>query len=234
MKAKANIFLVEDDQNFGSVLKAYLEMNGYFVHWIDDGKDALKEFAQKTFDICLLDVMLPNLDGFSIAEGIKKLNPDIPFIFLTAKTLKQDILRGYSTGADDYVTKPFDSEVLICKVEAILSRAGEKNTPGQLPEAYTLGKYTFNHDLREIRWGDQKQSLSPKESDLLRLLCQHMNQVLPRELALRTIWGEESYFTTRSMDVFITKLRKYLKDDPGVEIINIHGNGFRLMIRDQD
>ena len=232
MKAKANIFLVEDDQNFGSVLKAYLEMNGYYVHWIDDGKDALKEFTQQTFDICLLDVMLPNLDGFSIAEGIKKLSPDIPFIFLTAKTLKQDILRGYSTGADDYVTKPFDSEVLICKVEAILFRSGTKITPEKAPEIYTLGKYAFNHDLREIRSGDKIQSLSPKESELLRLLCQHMNKVLPRELALRSIWGEESYFTTRSMDVFITKLRKYLKDDPGVEIINIHGNGFRLMIRE--
>lgn len=232
MKARAQVYMVEDDQNFGSVLKAYLEMNGFEVTWIDDGKDALKEFSSKPFDICLLDVMLPNLDGFSIAEGIRKIRPGIPFIFLTAKTLKQDILRGYSTGADDYITKPFDSEVLICKIEAVLTRSGISDPESTAPEIYGLGKYSFNPDLREITLNNKIQKLSPRESDLLRLLCQHMNEVLPRELALRTIWGEESYFTTRSMDVFITKLRKFLKDDPSVQILNIHGNGFRLMIID--
>lgn len=232
MKNKASIFLVEDDHNFGSVLKAYLEMNGYLVSWIDDGKDALREFGQQSYDICLLDVMLPNLDGFSIASGIKKIRPEIPFIFLTAKTLKEDILKGYSTGADDYVTKPFDSEVLICKIEAILARASGSVLTAAEQELFTLGKYTFNHDLREIDLDDMKQKLSPKEADLLRMLCQHRNEVLPRELALRTIWGEESYFTTRSMDVFISKLRKYLKDDPAIQILNVHGNGFRLMISD--
>jgi len=232
MKNKASIFLVEDDHNFGSVLKAYLEMNGYLVSWIDDGKDALKEFGQQPYDICLLDVMLPNLDGFSIASGIKKIRPEIPFIFLTAKTLKEDILKGYSTGADDYVTKPFDSEVLICKIEAILTRASGSALTAPEQELFTLGKYTFNHDLREIVLDDIKQKLSPKEADLLRMLCQHRNEVLPRELALRTIWGEESYFTTRSMDVFISKLRKYLKDDQAIQILNVHGNGFRLMISD--
>lgn len=230
MKRKANIFLVEDDHNFGSVLKAYLEMNDYAVTWIDDGKDALMEFGHGEFDICVLDVMLPHVDGYAIAEGIRKIKSAVPIIFLTAKTLKEDILKGYSTGADDYVTKPFDSEVLICKIDAILSRSlGVDSAPDE--DVYHLGKYEFHPSLREIKRGTNTIKLSPKESELLSLLCKHMNEVLPRELALRTIWGEEGYFTTRSMDVFITKLRKYLKDDPAVEIMNIHGNGFRLLVK---
>ena len=233
MSSKANIFLVEDDHNFGSVLMAYLEMNAYTVRWIDDGKDALREFSKGDFDICLLDVMLPHVDGFAIAGGIRKINPTIPFIFLTAKTLKEDILKGYATGADDYVTKPFDSEVLICKIEAVLARVAGREEPSS-QEVHSLGDYFFNHDLREIKYKEKVRKLSPKESDLLQLLCLHRNEVLPREMALRTIWGEESYFTTRSMDVFITRLRKYLLDDPRVEIINIHGNGFRLLVREED
>ncbi len=234
MSNKARIFLVEDDHNFGSVLTAYLEMNGFGTRWVDDGKDALREFAKGDYDICLLDVMLPNVDGFAIAEGIRKISPHIPFIFLTAKTLKADILRGYATGADDYVTKPFDSEVLICKIEAVLTRSSGSEKQEKPREIHDLGDYVFNHDLREVRHGEEVHKLSPKESELLQLLCQHRNEVLPRELALRTIWGEESYFTTRSMDVFVTRLRKLLKDDPRIEIINIHGNGFRLLVRDED
>lgn len=232
MKSKGNIFLVEDDHNFGSVLKAYLELNDFAVDWVDDGQDALMEFSRHEYDLCILDVMLPHIDGFTIAEGIKKINPIVPFIFLTAKTLKEDILKGYSFGADDYVTKPFDSEVLICKVEAILARSGGKPEETEDKEVYELGQYLFNHDLREIKRKDSIQKLSPKESELLHLLCKHKNKVLPRDLALRSIWGEESYFTTRSMDVFITRLRKYLKDDSNIQIINIHGNGFRLNIRE--
>ena len=230
MKSRANIFLVEDDHNFGSVLKAYLEINQFTVTWIEDGKDALMEFRRSPCDICLLDVMLPNMDGFSIAEGIKKINPAVPFIFLTAKTMKQDILKGYATGADDYVTKPFDSEVLICKIEAILARTAGKEEALPAMQTVQIGHYTFNHTLREITIHDSVQKLSPKEADLLHMLNQHRNEVLPRELALRALWGEESYFTTRSMDVFITKLRKYLKDDPSVQILNIHGNGYRLLV----
>lgn len=229
---KAHIFLVEDDHNFGSVLKAYLEMHEFQVIWVDDGKDALHEFSKHKFDICILDVMLPNLDGFSIAESIRKIAPAIPFIFVTAKTLKEDILKGYATGADDYITKPFDSEVLICKVEAILSRSGVRTPETPSTEVIHLGRYIFSHDLREIDLDGTTQKLSPKEADLLYMLCQHKNKVLPRELALRTIWGEESYFTTRSMDVFITKLRKYLKEDQNLQILNIHGNGFRLLVND--
>lgn len=229
MNNQKNILLVEDDHNFGSVLKAYLEMNDFSVSWVVDGKNAVKEFSDGEFDICVLDVMLPNVDGFTIAKNIRELNQNVPFIFVTAKTLKEDILKGYSMGADDYITKPFDSEVLICKINAILSRAGNMINEEQ-EEEYQIGKYVFNHVIREIKTEEFTQKLSPKESELLKLLYEHKNNILPRELALRSIWGEDSYFTTRSMDVYITKLRKYLKMDPNIEIINIHGNGFRMII----
>ncbi len=206
-------------------------MNDFIVSWVVDGKYAVKEFSDGKYDICVLDVMLPNVDGFSIAQNIRELNVSVPFIFVTAKTLKEDILRGYTMGADDYITKPFDSEVLICKINAILSRSGSQKIEKQ-EEEYVIGKYFFNHIIREIRTEGYTQKLSPKESELLILLYQHKNNILPRELALRSIWGEDSYFTTRSMDVYITKLRKYLKKDSNIEIINIHGNGFRMLISD--
>lgn len=224
----AKILLVEDDRNFGSVLKAYLELNNYDVSWVDDGKDAVKAFNDDDFSICVLDVMLPNVDGFTIAENIRKLNQHVPFVFLTAKTLKEDILRGYSTGADDYVTKPFDSEILLCKIEAILNRhADEQPSPSTVE--FQIGKLIFRYQHRILETGNEKIKLSPKESELLKLLCQYQNNVLPRELALKSIWGDDSYFTTRSMDVYITKLRKYLKSDPSIQLMNVHGNGYRLI-----
>ncbi|HPE56776.1 MAG TPA: response regulator transcription factor [Bacteroidales bacterium] len=229
MKNQEKILLVEDDQNFGSVLKAYLEMFDYLVTWVDDGKDAVKTFNETEFSICVLDVMLPNVDGFTIAENIRKLNKQVPFIFLTAKTLKEDILRGYSTGADDYLTKPFDSEILLCKIDAILKRNGNQSNLPDLEE-FLIGKLSFNYKLRILESGENKINLSPKESDLLKLLCQHKNEILPRDLALKSIWGDDSYFTTRSMDVYITKLRKYLKSEQKVQIVNVHGNGYRLII----
>jgi len=214
------------------VLKAYLEMNDYVVDWVKDGKFAIKHFSENKYDICILDVMLPNIDGFAIAEYIRKLNTGVSLIFLTAKTLKQDVLKGYGLGADDYITKPFDSEVLLCKINAILSRKIKVKEVKKEQEIYSIGKYKYNYYLRTIYLNTKEQKLSPKEADLLRLLCQKMNDILPRELALRSIWGDDNYFTTRSMDVYITKLRKYLKEDPSVEIINIHGNGFRLVVPD--
>ena len=229
MKNQEKILLVEDDQNFGSVLKAYLEMFDYLVTWVDDGKDAVKTFNETEFSICVLDVMLPNVDGFTIAENIRKLNKQVPFIFLTAKTLKEDILRGYSTGADDYLTKPFDSEILLCKIDAILKRNGNQSNLPDLEE-FLIGKLSFNYKLRILESGENKINLSPKESDLLKLLCQHKSEILPRDLALKSIWGDDSYFTTRSMDVYITKLRKYLKSEQKVQIVNVHGNGYRLII----
>lgn len=221
------VFMVEDDRNFGTVMKAYLEINGFLVTWVKDGMLAYKRFTESYFDICVLDVMLPNVDGFTIARQIKKAQPDIPIVFLTAKVMKEDMLEGFSAGADDYITKPFDSEILICKLNAILKRQRHSDVK-ENKEIYEINSAKFNHTLRTIEFAGQTHKLSPKEANLLMLLCQTENKVLARDTALKQVWGETGYFTTRSMDVYITKLRKYLKDVPGVEIINIHGSGYQL------
>lgn len=228
MKDHVRVLLVEDDKNFGSVLKLYLEMHHYLVTWIDDGQKAMLEYESGSFDLCILDVMLPNIDGFTIAREIKKRNQDIPMIFLTAKTLKDDELQGYRIGADDYIKKPFDSEVLLCKIGAILKRHSRNNRSDENQHLFSLGIYNFNAHTRILKSPSSEVQLTPRETELLKLLCLYRNGVLPREKALRSIWGEESYFTTRSMDVFITRLRKYLHDDPGIKIITVHGSGFRL------
>ena len=230
MNNKQHIFLVEDDLSFGAVLKSYLEINEYKVTWVDDGKFAIDKFRNGSYHICILDVMLPNVDGFTIGTEIRKINKDIPMVFLTAKTLKEDILKGYNVGADDYITKPFDTEVLLCKIEAIIKR--QSTQPVNDEVIFTIGTYIFDSKLRHISREGVKQKLSPKESDLLKLLCQNKNELLPRETALRKIWGEDGYFTARSMDVFITKLRKYLAADSNIEIKNIHGSGFLLEVID--
>lgn len=229
MRTKQHIFLVEDDLSFGAVLKSYLELNDFEVTWVDDGKFASEKFRNGSYHICILDVMLPNVDGFTIGKEIRKTDKKIPMVFLTAKTLKEDILRGYNLGADDYITKPFDTEVLLCKIRAILKR--ESPQSGREEVRFIIGSYEFDSTLRQISLGDEKQKLSPKESDLLKLLCQNMNELLPRQTALRKIWGEDDYFTARSMDVFVTKLRKYLAGDPHIEIKNIHGSGFLLEVK---
>lgn len=223
------IFFVEDDLSFGSVMKSYLELHDYHVEWVNDGKYAVDRFKAAEFDLAILDVMLPNIDGFTIGKEIKVLKPAFPLIYLTAKTLKEDILQGYGIGADDYVTKPFDSEVLLAKLQAILSRS-ETDVQKHSAEIYNIGLYKFNYRLRTIEIGNSKNKLSPKEAGLLRLLCLNKNELLQREDALQKIWGGDDYFTARSMDVYVTKLRKYLKDDPAVEIKNIHGSGFILEI----
>lgn len=229
MKVKQHIFLVEDDLSFGAVLKSYLELNEYEVTWVDDGKYAVNKFKAGNFQICILDVMLPNVDGFTIGAEIRKINQEIPMVFLTAKTLKEDILKGYNVGADDYITKPFDTEVLLCKIQAIIKR--QSTQPENEDFLFTIGSYQFDSKLRTITQAGNKQKLSPKESDLLKLLCQNKNELLQRETALRKIWGEDGYFTARSMDVFITKLRKYLSADPSIEIKNVHGSGFLLEVK---
>ena len=234
MKPKQRIFLVEDDNNFGAVLKSYLEMNDYFVKWVLDGKDAFINFKKDDFDICILDVMLPNVDGFMIASEIKKYDYKTPIIFLTAKTLKEDILKGYGLGADDYITKPFDSEVLLCKIQAVLNRRISSKNNIEIPEIFEIGKYRFNWKLRQVQFEDEIKKLSPKESELLKLLCINKNEVLERCEALKKIWKDDNYFTTRSMDVYITKLRKYLKKDCSVEIVNIHGSGYRLIVKEKN
>jgi DNA-binding response OmpR family regulator len=232
MDQQYHIFLVEDDLSFGAVLKSYLELNDYDVTWVDDGKSAMDKFRAGEYHICILDVMLPNIDGFTIGTEIRKINKDIPMVFLTAKTLKEDILKGYNAGADDYVTKPFDTEVLLCKIQAIIKR--QSTAPAKNDVIFEIGSYRFDSKLRHIVRGNVKQKLSPKESDLLKLLCQSKNELLPRETALQKIWGDDGYFTARSMDVFITKLRKYLADDPSIEIKNIHGSGFFLEIEESE
>ena len=226
---KPQILLCEDDTNLGMVLKNYLELNDYNVTLERDGKLGLAAFQREKFDLCLLDVMMPNMDGFSLAEEIRDVNPDVPLFFLSAKTMKDDIIQGYKLGADDYITKPFDSEVLLHKIKAILKRNEELHRE-EVNAEYDLGKYHFNPRLRELIIDGKTQTLSPKENELLKMLSEYKNDLLSREIALKKIWGSDTYFNGRSMDVYIAKLRKYLKEDPALEIVNIHGNGFRLVV----
>jgi len=227
------IFLLEDDKSFGEVLKAYLEIHEFDVFWVQDGQEAIDEFTESKFDFCILDVMLPHIDGFSVAKVIREKAPEIPFIFLTAKTLKEDEVRGYELGADDYIKKPFDSEVLIYKINAILGRKKTRNAQEQ--NIFKIGKYHFNAMIRELKLDglNEAEKLSPKEAQLLQLLLLKDGEVLERQRALNSIWGNDNYFTTRSMDVYITKLRKYLKADSRIQIINIHGSGYRLIFNEE-
>jgi len=221
--------LVEDDLSFGAVLKSYLEINDFGVDWVDDGQHALSQFKKDNFNICILDVMLPHVDGFTIAAEIRKLNTEIPILFLTAKNMRDDVLNGYRIGADDYITKPFDTEVLIYKLKSILKR--QSGHPVKESDFYQIGSYVFDFKLRTIERDNSKQKLSPKEAELLKMLCDNQNELLPRETALKKIWGNDGYFTARSMDVYLTKLRKLFAEDSSVEIRNIHGSGFMLEIK---
>jgi len=221
------IFLVEDDLSFGSVLKSYLEINEFSVEWVDDGKYAVDHFRKGMFDICILDVMLPHVDGFTIAREIRQINNLVPIIFLTAKKLKEDVLTGYDAGGDDYISKPFDTEILLAKIRAILAR---RDYQSGTRDIYEIGKFVFNARLRTLTADDDEKKLSPKEAQLLELLALNPNELISREMALKKIWGNDDYFTARSMDVYITKLRKFLSEDPRLNIKNIHGAGFQLII----
>jgi len=227
---KNKILLVEDDPNFGTVLKDYLSLNDYNVTLAKDGLEGLIMFKNDDYDLCILDVMMPRKDGFSLAKDIRGTNSEVPIIFLTAKTMKEDVLKGYQAGADDYLNKPFDSEVLLYKIKAILQRKeGDQNIEEEKFE-FKIGKFDFNSKLRHLSFDNgTAQKLSPKESKLLKMLAVYKNDLMPRELALTKIWRDDNYFTSRSMDVYIAKLRKYLKTDENVEILNIHGEGFRLI-----
>lgn len=228
-KIKATVLLVEDEPNFGAVLKNYLELKNYAVTLCPDGESGYETFMSSHFDLCILDVMMPRKDGFTLARQIREQDDGVPLIFLTAKTMKDDVLRGYKSGADDYLVKPFDTEVLLMKIEALLRRnklrASEEN------REFEIGKYTFSFKHRLVKNSDKEQRLSPKEAELLNLLCLHINDILPRQKALRQIWGEDNYFNARSMDVFITRLRKLFKDDERIVIANIHGKGFSMEIK---
>jgi two-component system OmpR family response regulator len=232
-KEKNKVLLVEDDTNFGQVLKNYLELNDFVVELARDGILGLAAFRREKFDICLLDVMMPNMDGFTLAEEIRNVDPDIPLFFLSAKSMKEDILNGYKLGADDYITKPFDSEILLQKIKAVLKRNQEQQEKQHAQIEFQIGIYHFNSKLRTLQHNGESHTLSPKENELLTMLAEYRNDLLPREAALKRIWGSDTYFNGRSMDVYIAKLRKYLREDEHVEIVNIHGNGFRLVAPEQ-
>lgn len=230
---KKRILLVEDDPNFGTVLKDYLMMNDYEVTHAKNGMEGFEKFKKDDFDLCILDVMMPYKDGFTLAKEIREKNTDVPIIFLTAKTMKEDVLKGYKVGADDYLNKPFDSEVLLMKIKAIIQRKATETISDSKQFKFKIGKFDLNSKLRFLSFnGEEPVKLSPKENELLRLLALHENDLMPRELALTKIWRDDNYFTSRSMDVYIAKLRKYLKLDEKVEILNIHGEGFRLVINE--
>lgn len=224
------ILLVEDEKNFGSVLKDYLSMNGFLVELCEDGEQGLNTFKAGKFDLCIVDVMMPKKDGFTLGSELKTIDKNIPIIFLTARSMREDVIKGYKLGADDYITKPFDSEVLLFKIKAVLNRNTNELTENIF--LHQIGKFNFNAKMRLLKSETNKEiKLSPKESALLNLLCQHKNDVLLREKALKLIWNEDNYFTARSMDVYIVKLRKYLAADTSIEINNLHGNGYSLLIR---
>lgn len=222
------ILLVEDEKNFAQVLRDYLSMNGYAVTVASNGIEGFEAFKEEEFSLCLLDVMMPKMDGFSLAEHIRKSDKQVPMIFLTARGLRDDMVRGYRTGADDYIIKPFDSEVLLLKIKVILERR-QGHVAAEHTE-HTIGIFSFNARLRSlVAPGGKTTRLSPKEAALLDMLCHHRNDVLPRGKALKKIWKDDNYFTARSMDVYIVKLRKYLAADPLLEISNVHGNGYSLI-----
>ena len=225
------ILLVEDDPNFGRILRDYLEMNDYDVVHAKNGLEGFQKFKKEYFDLCILDVMMPYKDGFTLAKEIREINKEVPIVFLTAKAMKDDMLKGYKVGADDYLKKPFDSEVLLVKLKAILQRKKVERPMVEEKFQFTIGDFSLNSKLRFLTYKNEDPvKLSPKESELLKLLSLYENDLMPRELALTQIWKDDNYFTSRSMDVYIAKLRKFLKLDTRVEILNIHGEGFRLVV----
>jgi two-component system, OmpR family, response regulator len=228
-RTKSRILLVEDDRNLGFIVKDFLELSGYEVVHVEDGNIGLKVFKEDNFDLCLLDIMLPHKDGFTLAADIRNLDSLVPIVFLTSKTMTEDKLKGFKLGADDYISKPFSTEELVLRIEAILKRVDIAGLDHD-QKVFAIGRYQFNYQEKVLKLDDQQVSLTNKQAELLRLLYLNRNKLLKRETALKTIWGEDDYFMGRSMDVHIAKLRKLLKDDPGISITNIHGAGFKLEI----
>jgi DNA-binding response OmpR family regulator len=227
---KSKILLVEDDHNLGSTLQEYLEAKGYEVKLARDGKEGFDVFCKHTFDLCLLDVMMPVKDGITLAKEIRLNNKQVPIIFLTAKSMKEDTIEGFNAGADDYITKPFSMEELMLRVQAVLRRTNKQISSSTDAHNFSIGAYNFDSERQVLVHAGETQKLTTKESGLLRLLCIHQNDILDRNFALKSIWGDDNYFNGRSMDVYIAKLRKYLKDDQKVEIVNVHGKGFKLLV----
>ncbi len=225
---QVHILLCEDDENLGMLLREYLEAKGYQATLCVDGEQGLEAFSNNTFDLCILDVMMPKMDGFTLAARIRDINSDVPFMFLTAKTMKEDVKEGFELGADDYITKPFSMEEVVFRIEAILRRVRGKST--REVTSYDIGNYRFDTQKQLLTINGKSTKLTTKEAELLTLLCNKSNELLPREYALKAIWIDDNYFNARSMDVYITKLRKHLSDDENVEILNVHGKGYKLVI----
>ena len=225
---RQNILLLEDDPNLGIVIQENLQMRGYDVTLCTDGEAGKKAYGRQPYDLCLVDVMMPKKDGFTFAREVRRIDEKTPIVFLTAKAMKEDRIEGFTIGGDDYVTKPFSMEELILRIQAVLKRTTGAGTAARQENSYALGKYAFDVVARTLSSGDRSQRLTTKEADLLALLCQYRNDVLPREIALKRIWGDDSYFNSRSMDVFLSKLRNYLKDDDRLEILTVHGKGVKL------
>ncbi|MDX9751378.1 MAG: response regulator transcription factor [Flavobacteriales bacterium] len=231
MSTKATILLVEDDENLGFVIQDALRRKGYTVHLARDGKEGLRQFNEQVYDLCVLDVMLPQKDGFSLAEDIRLVNAQVPIVFLTAKSQADDRIAGFKAGGDDYLTKPFSHEELVLRIEAILRRTrGHEAEDQRDRHRFEIGTFTFDHRNLMLSHPSGERKLTKKEGEVLRLLCMHQGQVLPRELVLNMVWGDDTYFLGRSLDVFISRLRKYLKPDPDVAIVNSHGVGFKLEV----
>jgi two-component system, OmpR family, response regulator len=225
---KKRILLAEDDSNLGPLLKNYLNAKNYETTLFTAGEPAIGAFSEGSFDLCILDIMMPEMDGLALAKAIREKESGIPIIFLTAKNQEDDIIEGFKTGADDYITKPFSMEELIYRMEAILRRMSGRETQNT-EELNNIGAYSFDSKRQLLLYNDEKIALTTKESELLELLCRHKNEILERNYALKTIWIDDNYFNARSMDVYITRLRKYLKKDLTVKILNIHGKGYRLI-----
>ena len=226
---KVKVLLAEDDKNLGTILKSYLEAKGYPTTLCVNGEEAFVEFNKQDYDFCILDVMMPVKDGFTLAREIRNIDKKVPILFLTAKSMQDDKLKGFELGADDYLTKPFNMEELLARIEAILRRSYVEDKAGPEGDTYLLGKMEFNFVRQILSMEGKEVKLTSKEAALLKLLCQNLNEVVERSVALNKIWFDDSYFNARSMDVYITKLRKYLKMDPEVELINVHGVGFKLV-----
>jgi two-component system OmpR family response regulator len=228
---KPRILLVEDDPNLSMVLQDYLEMMNYDITLCRNGKEGLQTFLNGKFQLCILDIMMPVMDGFTLAEEIKKINEDIPIVFLTAKSLKEDRIRGFRLGCDDYIMKPFSTEELSLRIQAILKRYMVKAVTKEEEPFFQIGRYMFDHKNMILKLDAEERVLTRKENALLKLLYENRNNILTREIALKSVWGNDDYFIGRSMDVFIAKLRKYLKDDPSIYITNVHGTGFKLELK---
>ncbi len=230
---KRNILLVEDDFNLGIVVQDFLNLEGYTVHLCRDGKEGLQKFNKNKYDVCLLDVMLPEKDGYEIAEDIRKVDKEIPIIFLTAKSNPEDKVKGFKAGGDDYITKPFNREEFLLRIKAILRRANNEIEEDENEGIITLGSYELDFQNLKLNHKEENKKLTKRETAILKLLSENRNKVIERSLVLNLIWGDDNYFNGRSLDVFITKLRKYLKHDEGIQISNIHGVGFKLELNEK-